>query len=407
MSKWLHKPLKQNKSTKSQAASKIKNLDRYRNFLKIRKIFSLILTGCIIIALIVVLATAFFTGKFTEFFYHTKQLSAEDRFPVTLKEQSFINASGLDRYLSMLTKNGVVFLDQKGHKAEEGILGFSSPILRSNRTGVMVYDQGGTQFQYLQPFQPGYTIETNKKIITGAISENGLCAIASYHDRYAAEVTVYNTNSSISYHWYSASDKVTSLAFSSGRLYVGCINSENGFLQTIVYTLDINSEKEIYHVTLSDSVAPVYLHPMSNGRLAVVTTGSVEFLDSKGVLTNASFYYSNLYAISGNDKYLGIAQQNIYNNTTNLVVYNPDGDRLASREIIDQPIDLEMHGAELYCLTDQETIRWNFVKDSISFVSLQENYSGMVIFDNTVFLFNNNTIDRAEHAAQKSKNAEK
>lgn len=416
MSKWLHKLPKNNKrSAKAKKAGtkkaqtvqntdSIQNIDRYRSFLKIRKIISVILAGCTVIVLVIVLATAFFTGKFTEFFYQAKQMSAEDTYPVTLKEQSFTDAAGLDRYLAIMTKNGVIFLDEKGSKADETVLGYSSPILRSNGSGVMIYDHGGTQFEYAQPFQTGFSIETEQKIITGALSEAGNCAVATYHERYAAEVSVYNTDGSVSYRWYSASDKVISLAFDAGgkRLYVCCINAKDGFLQTIVYALSLGSEKEIYHTVLSDSVSPLYLHPMSDGRIAVVTTGSIEFLDSDGMISNAGYYYSDLYAVCGDEKYLAVAQQNVYNNTTNLIVYNSSGDRIASTEISDDPLEIDLNVTHLYALTNSELICWDFVGNGKEHLVPEENYAGMVYFDETIFLYNNNNITRAKDTVSDS-----
>lgn len=405
MSKWLHKLPKKNKAPDKQKQSReqngIQNLDRYRHFLKVRRILSLILAGCAVIALVVVLATAFFSGKFTEFFYHVKQFSAEDNYPVTIKEQSFTDAAGLNRYLAIMTKNGIVFLDEKGDKAQENVLGYSSPVMRYNKQGVLVYDQGGTQFQYVQPFQLGFSMTTEQKIITGALSENGNCAIATYHDRYAAEVTVYNADGSISYRWYSASDKVMQLAFDPDgrRLYVCCINAEDGFLQTIVYALSAGSDKELYRTALSNSVSPLYLQPMSNGRLAVITTGSIEFLNSSGIASDTSYYYSDLYAACGSERYLAIAQQNVYNNTTNLIVYTPDGEKVASTEITDTPVQLDISGSKVYCLTDNTLIQWDFSDNQKEYIIPEENCSGMVLFKDTVYLYNNNNIDRAVHTA--------
>lgn len=406
MSKWLHKLPKKNsasgKRKKSEEQAGIQNLDRYRHFLKVRRILSLILAGCAVIALVVVLATAFFSGKFTEFFYHVKQFSAEDNYPVTIKEQSFTDAAGLNRYLAIMTKNGIIFLDEKGDRTQENVLGYSSPVMRHNEQGALVYDQGGTQFQYLQPFQLGFSMTTEQKIITGALSENGNCAIATYHDRYAAEVTVYNADGSVSYRWYSASDKVIALAFDPDgrRLYICCINAENGFLQTIVYALHAGSDKELYRTTLSRSVSPLYLQPMSNGRLAVITTGSIEFLNSAGIAADTTYYYSDLYAACGSERYLAVAQQNVYNNTTNLIVCTPDGEKVASTEITDTPIQLAISGNQVYCLTDNALIQWNFSDNQKEFIIPEENYSGMVVFKDTVYLYNNNNIFRAVHTAE-------
>ena len=102
---------------------------------------------------------------------------------------------------------------------------------------------------------------------------------------------MYNADGSVSYRWYSASDKVIALAFDPDgrRLYICCINAENGFLQTIVYALHAGSDKELYRTTLSRSVSPLYLQPMSNGRLAVITTGSIEFLNSAGIAADTTY----------------------------------------------------------------------------------------------------------------------
>ena len=415
MSKWLHKlPKKLNNAPKApkkvkekqpKAAGKIEDLDRYRQSLKLRKWISLILAGCTIVILVIVLATAFFTGKFTEFFYHFKQLSAEDQYPVTIKEQSFSDAEGMDRYLSIMTRNGVIFLDEKGEKADEAVLGYSSPVMKNNQEAVMIYDHSGNQFCYAKPFEQGFTIETEKKIITGAISKEGNCAIATYHDRYAAEVTVYHTDGSVSYRWYSASDKVISLAFDdeSNRLYVCCINANGGFLKTIVYALNLNSEKEIYRTTLSNSVSPYYMQPMSDGGLAVVTTGSIEFLDKDGATLSATYYYSDLYAVDGSGKYLALAQKNINNNTTSLLIYNASGDRIASTELNDVPYDMHLTGTNLYCLTDDNFFHWSFSKNENELIDLEEHCSGMAILGETVFLYSNNTVSRMETAQNTSK----
>ncbi len=388
---------KNKKSAPIQQQSKIQNLDRYRNFLKVRKVVSAILAGCTVIVLVIVLATAFFTGKFTEFFYQAKQFSAADQFPVTLKEQSFSDAAGLDRYLGIMTRNGIIFLNEKGDKADESMLGYSSPILRSNGSGVMIYDHGGTQFSYIRPFAQGFSLETDQKIITGAMSSKGTMAIASYHERYAAEVSVYGTDGSVLYRWYSASDKVISLAFDTDgkRLYVCCINAKDGFLQTIVYALNIRSEKELYHTVLSDSVSPLYLHPMSDGSVAVVTTSSIEFLDSEGMILSAEYYYSDFYAATGNDSYLAIAEQNIYNNTTDLILYDKNGEQVVSTEIGDIPSKLILNGDTLYALTDSTLLIWNHATGDKQYIIPEENYTGMVLFDDQIYFYNNNNVTRA------------
>ncbi len=408
MSKWLQKlpknlfsskkkPKKSAPKAKKQPETSIKNLDRYRSFLKVRKVVSAILAGCTVLVLVVVLATAFFTGKFTEFFYQAGKLSAPDVFPVTLKEQSFANAAGLDRYLAIMTKNGVIFLDERGEKADEKMLGYSDPILRHNSEGVLVYDHGGTKFEYIEPFQPGYSLQTEQKIITGALSDKGDLAIATYHERYAAEVSVYHADGTVSYRWYSASDKVISLAFDPDgkRLYICCINAKDGFLQTIVYALNIQSEKEIYHTVLSDSVSPLYLHPMDGGNLAVVTTSSIEFLNADGIIVGAGYYYSDLYAASGDAKHLAVAEQNVYNSTTNLLYYDKNGETKFSAEIADIPLQIIPGEGVLYILTDSELILWEFETGEKKYIIPEEHYTGMVFFDGEIYLYNNNNVARA------------
>ncbi len=390
-------PKQKSKPKSKKTTENIQNIDRYRNFLKVRKVVSAILAGCTVIALVIILATAFFTGKFTEFFYQARQFSAADQYPVTLKEQSFANAAPLSRYLAIMTRNGVIFLNGKGDKADETMLGYSSPILRSGEDSVLIYDHGGTQFSYIKPFQQGYSLETEQKIITGAMSAKGDAAIATYHERYAAEVSVYSPDGLVSYRWYSASDKVISLAFDPDgkRLYVCCINAKDGFLQTIVYALNIRSEKEIYHTVLTDSVSPLYLHPMESGHLAVVTTSSIEFLDEDGMIVGAGYYYSDLYAVSGVEKYLVVAEQNIYNNTTSIILYDKNAEQAASTEIGDNPLSVITHGDVVYALTDSYLIVWNFVTGERRYIMPEENYTGMVLFDGEIYLYNNNNVTRA------------
>ncbi len=393
MSKWLHRLPKQKKPKQNE---KIADLDKYRSFLKLRRIVSIVLAGCAVIALVVILAVAFFTGKFTEFFYHVGQISASDSYPVTIKEQSFVDAAALDRYIAVMTKNGVIFLDEKGQKADEAILGYSSPVLRSNNECVLVYDHSGTQFRYIQPFHTGYAVQTDQKIITGALSKNGNAAIATYSDRYAAEVSVYNKNGIISYRWYSASDKVIGLSFSEDgeHLYVSCINAENGFIQTILYALNLKSEKEVYRTVLSAAVAPYYLQTFSNQQLAIITSGDIEFIDEKGVSYSSLYYYSDLLAVCGSEKYLAAAQQNINNNTTAITIYNAEGTRIDAIELADPPLEMTLDGTDLYCLTENELLRWNFAKNEVERYVPKENCSGMVIQNGEAYLYSNNTISR-------------
>ena len=93
--------------------------------------------------------------------------------------------------------------------------------------------------------------DTEEKIITAAIADNGNYAVATYSNSYASAVTVFSKRNKQIYEWYSAEDTVNNIALSSTgkKLAVSSFNSSSGLFKSKVNVIN-------YALSLSHGLRP-------------------------------------------------------------------------------------------------------------------------------------------------------
>ena len=207
-----------------------------------------------------------------------------DSFPSGLDGEKVLskNFQIYDKNIFALSDTSLNILNSKGKIIRKSKHNFSNPCLKISGIRQIIYDIGGKNYKLESLSKTLFEGKTEKKIIAGAVSETGSCAIITESVNHLSELTVYNKSHVEKYHYYFSDIYVTDICINSfaTKAFVSGISTENGEIASEIYVLDFSSETPEHKIKLSNNTCTT-LNILANENLLAIGDKYMSFINTK------------------------------------------------------------------------------------------------------------------------------
>ena len=150
--------------------------------------------------------------------------------------------------------------------------GYARPVISAGNTRFCLYGRSGYELRVEGRTDTLYKRTFEQPILLAEMSTGGSVAVVTQSDRFAAELTVWDSSMEFRYGWNPTDTEGTpvrvAFARDNKRLAVACLVAQGGSLQTNLYFLDIRSDEVTASATATGQ--PLQLHWLSNDRLLAI-----------------------------------------------------------------------------------------------------------------------------------------
>lgn len=303
-----------------------------------------------------------------------------------------------DRYF-VVSSNYVNCYNRNGKTIFEKNHSLSEPVVKFSETRYLLYGQGERNLQVNSFSNTLYSHNFSSGIITAAISDSGVFAVATKSDGYSSSVAVYNKNNEKIFEWFSSDETVNTLALASNgkSIAVSTIKVEKGKYISSFYVLKFNSADPVFKKTYTDNV--IYqLIPTNNTTYCLVFADNIEFVNYKSekAVTNKSDYsVSIVKQIDG--KIIAVRTVAANHDESLIEIYNQNGKIKSSFKVNIYITDFSYSSNKIYVLGLHDIYKYN----SKGKLDLQTKADYDVLFieavsANSVACIRNSLIDKYE-----------
>ena len=178
------------------------------------------------------------------------------KYPVDISGSKVLDCVDNSSYYYVLTDTSVIAYSKNGKIIFNDLHGFSNPTLSVSSTRALVYDQGGKNAGIYNLSGKIHTFESDYEIITANMAQDGTVAFATYSDKFASVLNVYDKGLKHIYTWNSAKDIINNVLINKkGSLVaVSTIDVVAGQYKSKMNILSFDSADPLHTLDLNASI---------------------------------------------------------------------------------------------------------------------------------------------------------
>ncbi len=325
------------------------------------RLFSVLKAVCIIavlLALVVVAAQRFGNVTFSSVSDYFGTLisgtKSGDGYPYYFENTSVETVEPIGSDLFVLGEDSTFVLDSTARKL--GVLQhtFSTPVVYSANSRVLMLDVGENSYRVLSKTKVLYEESFPQRLLTGALGKDGTIAIASRGVQSQSMLTVYNKNHKEIFAWNCASENIISVAVSDNgsRAAVSVIGAQNGELYSKVHIFDFDYAEPIASFEYNTAVSGVKF--LSSNRLLVTGKNVFSIIEDTTVALEEDLSLNTLSHVYTDDSHFTVAALSKYGSSATQMIraYNRKGELLFETELSESVKGLSCDAGYVSVLTD-------------------------------------------------------
>lgn len=184
----------------------------------------------------------------------------------------------------LLTDTAVEYIDMNGKKLSTNSHLYSQPVIKTNKSTVLLYDKGGTSFRVEKNTSIYNTYTVSGTITTAALGAKDNYAYVLNNDGgYQSHLFVYSYQGKKQFEWGSASDYCigTALSDNGKSVAVAMLGVKNGEYVSKIIFFNFKDSEPLYSVEFSDCT--VYqLDFINNKTIAALTDNGIFVINNDG-----------------------------------------------------------------------------------------------------------------------------
>ncbi len=306
------------------------------------------------VAIVVMILQLAFPAGIIETVSNGLRLMGSGSYPIRLEGTKTLNTVSKGGYYYVLTNTYITACTGSGKSLFSYPHGFERPVLKVSAARALVFDQNGTQALIFNHKGLKSTVNTEKNILTAAISDSGNYALATRSDKYVAAVTVYSKKGERLYEWFSAENNVNALALSPNgkKLAVASFKSEVGQYNSNISVFNYKAVDPEFKKEFDNTL--IYtLDTTHRSGFAVVSQNAISFI-KWGRYKSSEYKNDYNVALFKASKNGLVAVFNRENDKTDnrIAVFSRGGvmkSEISFKGIIS---DIEVFGGHIYCISD-------------------------------------------------------
>lgn len=277
-------------------------------------------------------------------------------YPVNLESTDTLYSVSRGSYYYVLTDTRLSALTNGGKTVYSHSHGFEAPVLKTSATRALIFDQGGNDAYIYNLHELKAHLEPENEIITAAISDSGVYALATRSASYASVVSVYSKSGKSLYTWYSSVDTVNNIAISPNgkKIAVTAFNAESGAFKSKLCVFEFDSADAVYTKTL-DGGPFVTLDGFHNRCFTAATENKLFFVSWSdcGVTEYESDYSLSLLS-AGTGGTVAVFNRESDRTDNRLAVFNAKGKLKNEFKLNAAITDISIKNGNIYCISDTE-----------------------------------------------------
>ncbi len=170
-----------------------------------------------------------------------------DGYPTEAEGSNVIAMRPVGGYLLVVTQNTVTVYNQSAGTVLTRTHSFSDPLVDVSGSAIMLAEIGGRRVEVQTVGGKPHSIETEKNIVSAAVSDNGSVAVVTDSDKsHISEIMFYNSKGEATLHCSSSEALLTGIALRSDGRQMAAIGvlADNGAPQSRVLVYSTFSEKD-------------------------------------------------------------------------------------------------------------------------------------------------------------------
>ena len=177
----------------------------------------------------------------------------------------------------------ITVLNSNAGKYQEVNHAFANPILSTNSSYSIVYNEGATGYTIIDRDSVVKTGLTEKKIFCADVCPKGIYCILSEDDDYLAKLTVYRKDDLEMYQYSFADFYVNRVSINTDgtRAVVSGLSAKNGSLLSVLYVLDFSQGNYMQRYEF-DEIYMYDIKYLDNGNAVAVGDKSAYYIDING-----------------------------------------------------------------------------------------------------------------------------
>lgn len=253
--------------------TRLQELRRRRAMRRLRRVLIVLAAGA--------LALVWFTGLYSQGALAARELLDSVRialspaagYPVKTAIPQVLQADTLAGGFVVLGDQDVGIWTAGGSSLRTIQHGYARPAISAGNTRFCLYNRSGYELRVEGRTDTLYRRSFEQPVLLAEMSTGGSVAVVTQSDRFAAELTVWDSAMQFRYGWNPTDTEGTpvrvAFARDNRRLAVACLVAQGGSLQTNLYFLDIRSDAITASASASGSL-PLQLHWLDSERVLAI-----------------------------------------------------------------------------------------------------------------------------------------
>ena len=182
----------------------------------------------------------------------------DENFPISVQGEN-VDIGNFDRMgqdVCYTSDTKLEIINNYGRYEYSAQHGFTNPVLKSGNQYALIYSLGGVGYQVNNYEKTIFVGETEGRIVTGAVNDNGTYALVTTSDGYLSKMHVFNKENEKIFGYSFADYYVTSVSLApNGKVAVVTgLSALNGAEISSIYVLDFTKDKPVYLEEVEDNI---------------------------------------------------------------------------------------------------------------------------------------------------------
>lgn len=293
----------------------------------------------------------------------------------------------------VLSDTAFIVLNKRGGTETNQQHGYSSPILKQSKSRFLIYDLGGKNYRIASDKAVLIEKKLSNKILTGAICDTGIYALATDTSGYASQMTVYGNNytdaQSELFKWSSPNYRITAVALSSDgtKAAAAGITAAGGALKSAVYLFDLSKDEPLAVCEYSDSVI-LSLTFASSGNIIAIGDRMTSIISPQGSSTDYAYGNERLHSFDSQPDNGAALLLSPYEDGRDckLVTIGTDGRKNLEVVLTGKAISVDFTSDGFLALTDGTVVRLDLSGKQLSSQEVGSDAVSAILTDDAIYV---------------------
>ena len=262
---------------------------------------------------------------------------------------------------------------------------FSNPNLLASDQFILCYNTGGPTYRIYNSLSKLHEETLDYEISSASMNRSGIYAIVSKTKEYRSSVTIYGSDFSPLYQWFSPDKFVMDTAICDNNqnfLIAACATDQSGTLQSQILVCRLGEEEKLAEISLDD-VMVLSLSYRADGTFTALCDDGLRYFSKDG--TQAAFVSFDgaipvKAGLCGEYSFYAV-NRNVVGSEHTVLVFDKEGKILFDGSILGEITEYTFTNDALYLLLERQIVRISLRGTEVLYRDATVNGTGILTVD--------------------------